>query len=530
VDSYSRPDYHGRHEVQSMDVKAERNERYLTSTDHRTGLGARTARGSITTMLSEVLRFTIQICGTVVLSRILTPADFGLIATAATVTIFISMFTDMGLSGATIQRQEIDQKLVSTLFAINLGVGIGLWLLTLAVAPIAAWFFGDARVGWVVAGIGLGIPFTAVGVQHKALLNRNQMWTRLQFSGVAGQLIALLITITLLLTTNIGFWALVFQQVGASLIVSALCWILCSWRPTLPLDFHGAREGIAFGGYLTGFSAVNYFHRQGDNLLIGWRWGPAELGYYNRAYNLLTMPLNVMQQSFSTVAVQALARLQDDEKAWNAAFLKLLCMANFFGIALCAGVFAAAEPLVLLLLGPQWMPVIPLFRMLSLSSILATSTNCLSWVFFSRGRGRELFRWSLFATPFFVLSFVVGLPWRAWGVAFAYVIAMGILAPIYLVYAIRLTTIPLVKVLRLVLPIYVIAAGSALAGEQVAEMARGQLLVLGVILSAGTTGLIYGVACLALIFIFPDFSELRASLGSITKTLLERNNGKRSIV
>lgn len=505
-----------------LTASVDHNQRYLAPPDLRQDLTRRTAKGGMIGMIAQACRLVIQIGGTAVLSRLLSPSDFGLVALATTVTVFVAMFTDLGLSGATVQRHEIDQPLVSTLFAINLGVGVALWLIACLLAPLAAWFYGDPPLVWLVIGLAAAIPMSAAGAQHNALLIRTMQWVKIQTIAVGSQFIGLAAAIALLLTTDIGYWALVVQQVGAALTSLILAWTLCRWRPSLPLDFAAAKSGVAFGGYVTGNNVINYFNRQGDNLLLGWRWGNAELGYYSRAYNLLTLPITIVQSTMSSIAVPALSRVQHDEATWNSAFLRLICIANFAGIGLCAIIFACAEPLILFLLGRQWGPVVPIFQLLAISSVMATSVNGLSWIFISKGLGRDLFRWTLGATPLIFLSFVVGLPWGGRGVAGCYAVMMSCVAMGFLIYAIRRTTIALGQILRLFLPIYLLAVAAALAGHGAATELSGEPLILALFVSAGVAATVYAAGALVMIISFAQYRELRDSLDHILRSMLRR--------
>src|SRR6185503_20073144 len=117
------------------------------STDHlKTNLGGRTARGGVVAILSQALKFVITIGATSIMARLLTPADYGLIGMVAFVTGFVSMYKDLGLSAATIQKSEISSEQISTLFWINLLLSLGITLLTAAIAPLVAWFYGEPQL------------------------------------------------------------------------------------------------------------------------------------------------------------------------------------------------------------------------------------------------------------------------------------------------------------------------------------------------------------------------------------------------
>jgi PST family polysaccharide transporter len=363
-----------------------------------------------------------------------------------------------------------------------------------------------------VIALAVAIPLSAAGSQHNALMVRNMRWIRMQAVPTVAQIAGLCLAVLSILLLHLGYWALVVQQVSVALFTLIMNWTLCRWRPSLPVKLADAKDAISFGGYLTGSNIINYFYGQADNALIGWRWGSVELGYYARAYQLLTLPINLINQSASSVALPALARLQSDVKAWNSGYLQLSTVTSMGGVGLCAILFAAAEPIVLIAMGPKWHEVIPIFRLLSISSVLATSSNSCSWVFMSTGRTKSLLYWSMFATPLFLASYVIGLPWGARGVAAAYAAAMMVLAPFYFVYALRHTSLALLDLVKAQGPIYLAAFLSGAGGYFAAEAVGGTNLILLLIVSAGIAALVYGGLCLLFVWMLPQYARIRALL------------------
>ena len=142
-------------------------------------IGRRAASGGAIAVAAQIVKLLVQFGTLAVMARLLLPADFGLVAMATTVTLFVGLFTDFGLSAATVQRAEIDHGTVSALFYINVATGAALMLLAIAAAPLAAWGFGDPRVSPVVMALAAQIPFVAATAQHNALLRRGMRWVTL---------------------------------------------------------------------------------------------------------------------------------------------------------------------------------------------------------------------------------------------------------------------------------------------------------------------------------------------------------------
>jgi polysaccharide transporter, PST family len=477
----------------------ERNERALAGGQMHQGLGSSAMRGGAIAFSAHIGRLVIHMTGAVIMARLLTPADFGLIAMAGAVTAFIGLFTDLGLSAATVQRTSVSQDLVSTLFWVNLGSGLLLMLAAFAAAPVAAWFFADPRITMLVIALAVAIPITSATAQHNALLVRAMRWMPVQISGLGGQLAGLVVAIILAWIFDLGYWALVAQAVATAITSFIASWTYCKWRPSWYTGWRSARAEIGFGLNISGFNFLNYFHRQFDNILIGWRWGPTELGYYSRAYNLLTLPITLVNNSMGQISTPILSKLKDKPEEWSKAYLQMSAVTTFAGVGICILLLVGADPIIRILLGDQWTPVIEIFRLLSLSSVLMTSANSCGWIFVSLGRTKQYLRWALFASPLYVLSFVIGLPWKANGVALAYTIAVMILAPVYTVYALRQTNIRKREFAAWIGPIYALALVASLAGLGVFNALGGVSPLLQLITCSTVVAVLYligGYFCL----------------------------------
>jgi polysaccharide transporter, PST family len=494
------------------------NARALDPPHAKANFGRRTASGGTINVAFQLAKLLLQLFGIAVLSRLVAPSDFGLLAMAGTVTAFISIFTDVGLSAATIRRNELTQEIVSTLFFVNVGVGCGLALLTAALAPIAAWFFGDSRITELVIGLALAMPLSAAGAQHGALLARAMRWVSVQSIGFLAQAVGLAGSIALALTLNSGYFALMAQGVISAFVALILQWTFCHWRPTFTFDWGGARSELKFGLYLSGFSVLNYFHRQFDNVLIGWRYGDVELGYYARAYGLLSLPITLINGSLSQAAVPVLSRMEGDKVRWRNAFLHLLTVSAIGSAGMCAVLFVIAGPLINLLLGSKWEAATEIFRYLTVASVLSAATNGCGWAFISLGKTRELFRWSLMASPIFVLSFVVGLPWKGAGVAAAYSIAMAVLAPLYLLYTAHHARFRFVDAGMLLLPPLIVFSFAIVLGDLLIKRVGTLSDYWQVIVSGGAVALFYLGIMLALLRLLPHYRDLWVTFETLVRS------------
>lgn len=431
------------------------NEAVLDVDHLKYGLGERTARGGAIVVAAQIGRAIIQIVTTYCLARLLSPDDFGIIAIGYSVLAFILLFTELGLSTVAIQSRTLNQDTASAMLAINLGITLAAVSFAALSAPVTVWIFKDERLASVIVWLAVSAPISALGSQHTALMMRNMQWMKLQIISLAAMAAGSAVAVLTAWLLHIGYWALIVQSMASAVMSAILAWVACPWRPSPVRDWSGAKSALRFSLHLTGVTMMSFVHRQMDNMLIGWRWGPAELGYYSRAYTLLMLPLNLVTGPLSSAIIPAMSRLQDDPPKWRTAYLDALTVVTIIAGAITALLFGAAPLLIDVVFGPGWDEAEKIFSFLVLVMISATPMNTIVWIYVSMGRTRRMLHWSLMAAPFYVLSFVIGLPYGAVGVAAAYSIAQMLAFMPALWMATRTTNISMRDVLSICLPIIV---------------------------------------------------------------------------
>ncbi|HEY9301649.1 MAG TPA: oligosaccharide flippase family protein, partial [Phormidium sp.] len=208
-------------------------EQYLETHALKADLAGRSIRGGTVTMVSQAAKLIMQFGSTAIVARLIAPEDFGLIAMVNGVTGFISMFKDMGLSMATVQKAEVTHRQVSNLFWINVVVSIIFALLTTLLAPGIAWFYKEPRLVLITCVAASGFVFGGLTTQHNALLNRQMRFTSLAAIDVAATLLGNLAAVLAALS-GFGYWSLVLMQLVIALSNAGGVWLMCGWRPGLP--------------------------------------------------------------------------------------------------------------------------------------------------------------------------------------------------------------------------------------------------------------------------------------------------------
>lgn len=408
-------------------MKSGHSDEHLRVDHLKNNLRARSVRGGAIVFTSQGVKFVLQTGATLVLARLLLPTDFGLIAMVTAVTGFVALFQDLGLSLATIQRTNITLPQINALFWINVAAGLLLTLLSMAIAPALAWFYHEPRLTWIAMLISAGFLMSGLSAQHIALLRRQMRFGVLAVIDIAA-VTAQVVTGILSAWWGAGYWSLVWMTLAGSGTNLIFAWSLSRWRPRAFPRHEPLRQLLSFGSHITGFNVVNYFARNLDNILIGRCWGPQILGFYSKAYNLLLLPLNQINAPFAGVATAAMSRLQDDPRRLREYFLKVLSLVLLLVMPIAVISFVLSEQIVRLVLGPQWMEAVPIFRLLAISAAVQPIVNTAGWLYIATGQTRRMLKWGIFASSLIVSSFLIGLPYGAQGVAFAYSSVMVLLS------------------------------------------------------------------------------------------------------
>jgi O-antigen/teichoic acid export membrane protein len=383
-------------------------------------LAGKSVRGGMTTMTAQGIQFLLQLAGTMVLARLLTPTDYGLIGMVMVVVQFAAMFKDAGLAIATVQKETISPEQISTLFWINVLISAFLGLCVLAGSPLVAWFYGKPELTAIAATLSLSFFVTGLTIQHQALLRRHMQFGILAGIHIASYVANLIVTILLALA-GWRYWALVGGTLTTALSGTLLTFLFCPWVPGTMHKGTGVRSMIKFGGHLTGFNFVNYLSRNLDNILIGKFIGADALGLYAKAYSLLMLPITQINSPLAAVAVPAFSRLQNDPDRLRFYYRRGLTLASMLGMPVVVFSFVRADEIVQVVLGHQWADAAMIFRMLSVAAFVGTTNGAGSgWIFVALGNVRRQFLTSIPRVAFLTIAFAIGLRWGPIGVATAF--------------------------------------------------------------------------------------------------------------
>ena len=376
-------------------------------------------RGAGVTVLSGGLGLAIQVISTVLLARLLTPQDFGLVTMVTTVSLLLVNFGLNGFTEAVLQAEEINHTLVSNLFWINVGIALILSLGFAASGSLIARFYHVPQVALVAIGISPTILLTSCSVQHIALLKRAMRFSATSSNEILARGVSLALSI-FLAWMGWGYWALVVGAVAQPLTQGIGAWALCPWLPGLPRRAKGTASMVKFAMNVYSRFTLTYFSRNTDNLLVGWRFGSVSLGYYKKAYDLFALSAGQLAAPITNVAVTALSRYDPRSAQYRKYFLSALSVIAFIGMGLSAEFALIGKDLILVLLGKGWEPAGRIFTYFApgIGAMLIYYLH--GWIHLSIGRADRWLRWGIFEICITFLLFFLGLPWGPVGIAVAW--------------------------------------------------------------------------------------------------------------
>jgi O-antigen/teichoic acid export membrane protein len=386
------------------------------STDHlHENIGHRAISGGFVTFTAQAAKFLLNFAAAAVLARLLNARDFGLVGMVLGVTAIVGVFKELGLSTATVQRDVITQEQVSNLFWINVGFCGLLSALSAGLAPLVARFYHDLRVTNIMLVLSASFLLTGSTVQHQALLARQMRFRALAMIDVTSMAMGFG-SACFFAWKGYGYWALVIQQMvtaGCGLIMT---WLVSGWMPNLPSRNSGVKPMVMFGAHLSVADFVGQFSNNCDSILLGRFFGAAPLGLYTRAQVLLARPIAQVVAPINSVLIPVLSRLQSDAERYRRSFLLAyggLALVVFSFSAMC---LALAKPLVLVILGPKWAGVVPLFAAFTLVALSGPLGAVCTWIYESQGRGRDQLHNHTLAGAVTIVAYLLGLPWGPLGV------------------------------------------------------------------------------------------------------------------
>lgn len=361
----------------------------------------------------------VQLLVTAVLARLLTPADFGVVAVATVIIAFFNILSDIGIGPAIIQDKSLTDHDLSHIFSFTLYTGLALSAgFFLCAEPIAA-YYDNGALASVCRWLSLPILFYSLNVVPLNIQYKEKRFRFIAFATLGVQATAGVCSVWGA-AGGMGLYALVMSQVLSSVLLFCIFYLRHALRLHGLTDLRPLRKIMSFSIYQFLFNLINYFSRNLDKLLIGRFIGMSSLGYYEKSYRLMLLPLQNITFVISPAMQPVLSTLQHDLRGLAVRYLKVLRLLAYISFPLSAFLYSAAEEIIVLFFGSQWMEAAGVFRILALTVSVQMLTSTSGAVYQSANATRQLFVSGCWGASFMIAGFCVAI--CCWGsiVAVAY--------------------------------------------------------------------------------------------------------------
>ncbi|EIC29690.1 MULTISPECIES: lipopolysaccharide biosynthesis protein [Methylomicrobium] len=327
------------------------------------------SKGILWSAVDVSLRQGSQFAVLIVMARILSPEDFGVMALLALFAGLANVFVDGGFGSALIQRQNVTRTDESTVFFFNLAMGFSALVALCVLAPYLARLFDKPILRPLTYAMAANVFIGAFGAIHTTLLTKELNLKLIARIGGIASAVSGALAIGLALE-GFGPWSLALQVVAANAVSTLLLWHWHAWRPLWTFSFSSLRSYFRFGGYLLIVALADLLHTHLYSLLIGKFYQVREVGFYDRAQKTQSLPVNFIMLVINRVAFSAFSTLAEDRERLSRAFRKAQRLVLFVNTPLSILTIVLAEPIVLALFGEKWLPSAPLLQVLGIAGLL----------------------------------------------------------------------------------------------------------------------------------------------------------------
>jgi O-antigen/teichoic acid export membrane protein len=404
--------------------------------------------------LSQVLKILVQLVSLLYLAKIVHPDQYGLMAIAATFMNFGILLRDLGTASALIQKRNIQDGLINTVFWINLLMGLILCGGLIAASPFASRYYGQPKLEPILLLLSFTFPLSSCAAAHLALMERESLFKQISKIEIISSVTALVIAL-ILANLNWGVYSLVFQALTQNLISAVQIWTHSKWKPKsiFRTNFGEVKEIFGFSANLSAFNFVNYFSRNSDSIIIGKFMSPGVLGCYNLAYRIMLFPV----QSLTFIAARSifpiLSTYQDDNDRVKSSYFKCVFIIFAISAPLMTTVAIVANEFVDFFWGARWHLTAQVLAWLAPTAIIQSINSTSGSVFAAKGKTGLMFALGCISTVLQVGAFIIGVKYSVVFLAELYFFANLLNSIVTLEFALRLIDSSLLALLRIIFPI-----------------------------------------------------------------------------
>ncbi|MEH6470969.1 MAG: MOP flippase family protein [Halopseudomonas sp.] len=367
------------------------------------------ASGVRWTSLSMICIALMDILRLVILGRLLSPEIFGIMAMMLVIIGLGQVFSQMGLVQAVIQRPEPKECELVSLFWLNLCASFFVYILLVVATPLVISLYDIPVLADMIPIVGLVFLLNPFGDLYRAMLEKKLLFKSLSYAEIGGALIGVVISVQLALL-GFGVWSLIWGQLATTVYRNlSFIWIGKKlFRIKFRFSIKDLDGYLNFGLHYTGAMVLNFISSRLDQLLIGALLGPQALGYYSMAFNLVMRPVQQINPILTRVAFPVLSLVQTDNQRMKRGYFKMINILTSVNAPVLIGVSVVSPLAVPIVLGDEWIPIIPVVQVLSIFSLIRSIGNAGGSMVQAKGRADVELYWNML-----IFCFVPGVVYIA---------------------------------------------------------------------------------------------------------------------
>lgn len=407
--------------------------------------------GIMWTGISQFSTQVFQLVVIIILARLLSPQDFGIIGIATVFIGFVAIFNELGLSAAIIQRRDVNELHLSTSFWSNIFVGIIMFIFTLIISPFVATFFQEEIIRPILIISSISLIIGPLGIVHRALLEKNLDFKNITVVEICTAFVSGTISIVLALT-GFGVWSIVYGNISGSIISIIVLWKISNWKPSLKFSIPHLKELFRFGGNVTGSKIIAYIIVRMDFLVVGKMFGTVALGYYTLARNLTSFPVQKISWAIMRVTFPTFSKIQKDNDMLRKGYLKVIKYVSLITFPMLAGLFVVASEFILVVYGEKWSPMVILLQIFSIGGALVSIGAIESTILFSKGRSDLQFKLQIYSAILMFIAVIIGVNFGMIGMAIAVTIMTAFSLLIFQIVVNKLIKLDMFTFIKEIIP------------------------------------------------------------------------------
>ncbi len=364
--------------------------------------------GVFFTFVLKYANMFVQMIGAAVLARILTPDEYGIVAVIMVIVAFFQLISNFGLGTAIIQKQNLTEDNIFSLFLFTIIIGIVLSGIFSLIGPLIAHFYHNNEYKKISIILSVVLFFHTANIVPYALIMKNKWFKTI---GIIYLVIEIITTTIAIITALMGFgyYALIIKSIFNAILAFSIDSITIKLKLYGKLNFHIVRELFTYSFFQLLYNILNYISKSLDTILVGKYFGNNILGYYDRAYRLVFLPVNSISNIITPVLHPILSSHQNDHDLIYRVFKESIKFLSMIGIPISIFIFFNAKEIILIMYGNQWTKSVPIFKLLSMGIWIQILLPSIVTIFQALGKTNYLFIYGLLSTLFIVSGILTGI-------------------------------------------------------------------------------------------------------------------------